>query len=141
MAARLLPIGDSHRQLRVPVGPGDRVKRQFQRRSSALGFFQLGRRCVETSDDVIKKTFGHIVEICQDFLQGAGVPFALFLIVLSLQKPSPILNFRRQQSKKSKLARAEVWRVCVLEFVLERGAFYSSFVTANISYGKAVFRS
>jgi len=29
---------------------------------------------------------------------------------------------------------SEVWRVRVLEFVLESGAFYSLFVTATISY-------
>ena len=46
--------------------------------------------------------------------------------------------FRRQQSTV-RIARGEVWRVCVLEFVLEWGAFYSPFATATISYEKPVF--
>ena len=57
ITARRLPISDSLGWLGVPVGPGDHGKRRFQRRSSALGHFQLGRRCVETSDDVIERLF------------------------------------------------------------------------------------
>jgi hypothetical protein len=34
----------------------DRVKRSLSERSAPSGFFQLGRKCVETSDDVINKT-------------------------------------------------------------------------------------
>src|ERR1017187_5213617 len=35
----------------------DRVKRQSQRRSSPTGSLQPGRRCVETSGDVIEEVF------------------------------------------------------------------------------------
>ena len=44
-------------------------------------------------------------------------------------------------AEKLRIARAEVWRVRVLEFVLERDAFYSPFATATISYEKPVFHS
>jgi hypothetical protein len=33
--------------------------------------------------------------------------------------------------ENSRLTRGQVWRVCVLEFVLERSAFYSPFVTRD----------
>jgi hypothetical protein len=37
----------------------------FQRKSSPTGFFQSGRRCVETSGDVIEGIFTNSTKICR----------------------------------------------------------------------------
>ena len=42
--------------LGVPVGLGDRVKRRFQRKFSALGLPSSAEDALETSEDVIRKT-------------------------------------------------------------------------------------
>ena len=47
----------------------------------------------------------------------------------------------KRNALKSTILECEVWRVRVLEFVLERDAFYSPFATATISYEKPVFHS
>jgi hypothetical protein len=47
----------------------------------------------------------------------------------------------KRTALKSTILECEVWRVRVLEFVLERDAFYLPFVFATSSYEKLVFPS
>ena len=62
-------------------------------------------------------------------------------LILVHDMPNEIHDILVATVEKPGLALGEVWRVCVLEFVLERGAFYSPFATATISYEEPVFHS
>src|SRR6266508_3046118 len=46
----------------------------FQRRSGPLGLFHLGRRCVETSDDVTEEAFTSSATVCRALFHALRSP-------------------------------------------------------------------
>jgi hypothetical protein len=82
------------------------------------------------------------VEIRQDLLQGSRVRSLVSFLGLGRKASSPYgfvppetssdFEFSAATVEKSRLARGEVWRVRVLEFVLERRRFYPPVVNATV---------